>query len=304
MGRKVDWCKGIIVSLITPWDNNEELDEQALRRQIDFLIEKGVHGLFPLSTTGEFFKQSMEERKKVIEIAIDQTKGRVPVLPGCHTLSTKWSIELAKHCKEMGANGITLLHPYGMFPLGEESLYNHYKDVNEATDLPIAVYTEGHITNDMSFDLMSRIADLPNIMGIKLSTTDMERFGHGVQKLSDRIAVLTGMEVLYVPVIMLGGVGGFLGTSNMIPEYWVKVHDLATAGNLKEANDMMVKFNNLAIDLIGKYGFSETIKEGCNIRGLNVGQTRRPRGWGDIKPITTEGREEIRKMLVEIRIPL
>jgi len=302
MGRKVDWLKGIIVSLITPFDQNEEINEQALRMHIDFLIEKKINVLFPLSTTGEFFKQSMQERKKVMSIVVDQANGRIPVMPGCHAFSTKMSIELAKYAEDVGADGICLLPPYGMFPLADEALYNHYKDVNEATELPVSVYTEQNVTNDMPLDLLNRLADLPNIMGVKLSTTDMERFQLGVLNLSNRIAVCTGMEQVFVPALTFGGLGGYLGTANMVPEFWVKVYDLFMGGNLRDALELNKKFTFVVTPVVLKYGFSETIKEALNIRGMNMGQTRRPSTKGVM--ITPKEKEEIRKMLLDLGITL
>jgi dihydrodipicolinate synthase/N-acetylneuraminate lyase len=233
---------------------------------------------------------------------VDQANGRVPVMPGCHAFSTKMSIELARYAEDVGADGICLLPPYGMFPIADEALYNHYKDVNEATELPVSIYTEQNVTNDMSLDLLNRLADLPNIMGVKLSTTDMERFQLGVLSLSNRIAVCTGIEQVFVLALALGGLGGYLGTANMVPEFWVKVYDMFMRGNLREALELNKKFTSAFSPIVLKYGFSETIKEALNIRGMNIGQTRRPLTKGTI--ITPKGKEEIRRMLLDLGIPL
>lgn len=299
MRHKVKWLKGVVVSLLTPFDGDENVDEKRMRGLVDFLIEKGVNCLFPLSSTGEFYKQSLEERKRVIDITIDQANSRVPVLPGCHTLSTKLSIELAQHAKNTGADAVVLLHPYGSFRLSEDLLFKHYQAVSEAVDIPIAVYTEEGFTNDMSIELIDRIADLDNVIGIKLSTANMARFQRGVQQFGKKIAILTGIETVYVTTLSLGGVGGFLGTANMIPEYWVKTYDLFTKGLIKEAQEMQKKFVHMAHALIRKYGYSETVKEALNIRGVPVGRTRRPS-----RPITAEARRDISNFLTKLGISL
>ena len=291
LGRKVDWLRGVVVPVCTPFDSDENVDEEALRRLVDFLIEKRVNCLFPLGGTSEFYRLSIEERKKVIDVVIDQANGRIPVLPGAHTLSTKLSIELAKYAKDAGADAVIVLQPY-FDPISEDQLFKHYKDICESVDIPVMLYAEQGVVNELSLELISRLADLDSVIGIKLSTCDMCRFERGVELFGDKIAVLVGIEEMFVPGLVVGGVGGVIGNANFCPEYWVNMYDLFLKGDIKGALEIQKKFSRLTFNLIGKYGYREVIKEALNLRGVSVGKPRRPGA-----AISEEARSEIRDML-------
>jgi dihydrodipicolinate synthase/N-acetylneuraminate lyase len=296
MGRKVDWLRGVIVPVITPFEKNEEVDYESLRSVVDFLIEKKVNCLFPLGGTSEFHRLTQEEKKKVVDIAVDQANGKIPVMPGCHSLGTKLSIELARHAEDAGANAICLLQPYGLDAISEGSLFEHFKDVSQAVDLPMMLYTE-EMVNEPSLELVNKLANLDNIMGIKLSTLDLYKFQRGVRLFGDRIAVCTGMESVYLFGLMVGGAGGTLGTANMIPEYWVKMYDLFSKGLLEEALEMHNRSTMKIEEVTGKHGFREVIKEALTLRGIPAGRTRRPG-----KPLPASARDEIAEMLKNVGI--
>jgi len=291
MGNKEEWLKGVMVPVATPFSDDENVNEEALIRLVDFLIEKGVNCLFPLGGTGEFYRLSLEERKRIIDIVIDQANGRVPVLPGAHTLSTKLSIELAEYAKNAGANAIIVLQPY-FGKLSEVQLFQHYKDICESVDLPVMLYANQGVVNEPSLELISKLADLDNVIGIKMGTCNMCWLERGVELFGDKISVLVGMEELFVPGLIIGAVGGVIGTSNFCPEYWVNMYNLFLKGDIQGAIELQKKYSRLSYDLINKYGYHEVIKEALNLRGIKVGSTRRPG-----VTLTDEAREKIREML-------
>jgi len=284
--------KGVIVPVITPFEKDEALDEDSLRKVVDFLIESKVNCLFPLGATSEFYRLTQEEKKKVIDVVVDQANGKIPVMPGCHSLATKLSIELARYAKDAGANGICLLQPYGMDTLSEDALFGHFKDVSDAVDLPVMLYSEMGVVNEPSLELVDKLANLSNIMGIKLSTFDMFRTQRGIKLFGDRIAVCTGIESVYLFGLMAGAAGGTLGTANMIPEFWVKMFDLFSKGSVREALDMHNRLTMKIDEILMKYGFGETIREALKIRGIPAGRARRP---GKLFP--SSARNEITEML-------
>ncbi len=296
MGRKVDWLKGVVVPVCTPFDEEEDVDEDGLRGLVDFLIDKGVHCLFPLGGTSEFYRLSLEERKRVIDTVIDQTNGRVPVTPGAHTLSTKLSIEMAKYAEEAGADAVTVLQPY-FDETPEDGLLKHYSDISEAVDIPMFLYAEQGVVNELSLKLISKIADLDDMIGIKLSTNDICRFQKGLELFGDKIAVLVGIEEVFVPGLVVGCAGGVIGNSNFCPEYWVEMYNRFLKGDVKGALELQNKFSKATSDLIANYGYREVIKEALNLRGIKVGRPRRPGG-----AISDPVRPKIMSMLEEMKL--
>lgn len=291
VGRKVDWLKGVVVPVCTPFDDSEDVDEDALRGLVDFLIDKKVNCLFPLGGTSEFYRLSLEERKKIIEIVVDQANGRVPVLPGAHTLSTKLSIEIAKYAEDAGADAVTVLQPY-FDKTPKDRLFQHYSDICEAVGIPVMLYAEQGVVNEPSLELISKIADLDDVIGIKLSTSDICRFQRGLELFGHKIAVLVGIEEVFVPGLVVGGAGGIIGNSNFCPEYWAEMYDRFLKGDVKGALELQNKFSRSTHDLIDRYGYHEVIKEALNLRGIRVGRPRRPGG-----AISDEVRPKIRDML-------
>jgi dihydrodipicolinate synthase/N-acetylneuraminate lyase len=274
-GHTSDWLKGIVTPVVTPFDDEENVDEEALRTVVNFLVRKNVHVLFALGGTSEFYKLSLDERKRVIDIVVDEAHGRKPVIAGCHANATKLSIELAKHSKDAGASGIVILQPY-FSRLSDENLLRHYKDINDTVKIPLVIYSETGMVNEPSVEVMDKIADLSNTIGIKLSTYDMERFQRAIRTFGHKINVLAGVEDTMVPGLLAGAVGGVMMASNVAPEYWVKVYELYQHGKVHEAMKMQSEFLQTFFPLGFKYGFHEVLKEGLAIRGVNAGRARRP----------------------------
>ena len=209
--------KGSNVALVTPFKNNE-LDEETYIKLINFHIENGTNGLVPAGTTGESPTLSHSEHEKVIELCINESKGKIPVIAGTGSNSTDEAIALTKHAEKAGADGALVVTPYYNKPT-QEGLYQHYKSINDNTSLPIIIYNiPGRCVIDMSVDTMSRLFELKNIAGVKDATGDLNRLDQTIKKLGPDFIQLTGEDGLAFEFNKRGGVGIISVTANIAPK--------------------------------------------------------------------------------------
>ena len=209
--------KGSNVALITPFKNNE-LDEETYIKLINFHLENGTNGLVPAGTTGESPTLSHSEHEKVIELCINESNGKIPVIAGTGSNSTEEAISLTKHAEKAGADGALVVTPYYNKPT-QEGLYQHYKAINDNTGLPIIIYNiPGRCVIDMSVDTMSRLFELKNIAGVKDATGDLNRLDQTIKKLGPDFIQLTGEDGLAFEFNKRGGVGIISVTANIAPK--------------------------------------------------------------------------------------
>jgi len=209
--------KGSNVALITPFKNNK-LDEECYIKLINFHLENATNGLVPAGTTGESPTLSHAEHNKVIELCINETKGRIPVIAGTGSNSTEEAVALTKHAENVGADGVLVVTPYYNKPT-QEGLYQHYKTINDNTSLPIIIYNiPGRCVVDMSVDTMARLFELKNITGVKDATGDLSRLDESIKKLGPEFIQLTGEDGLAFEFNKRGGVGIISVTANIAPK--------------------------------------------------------------------------------------
>ena len=209
--------KGSNVALITPFKNNE-LDEETYIKLINFHLENGTNGLVPAGTTGESPTLSHSEHEKVIELCINESSGKIPVIAGTGSNSTEEAISLTKHAEKAGADGALVVTPYYNKPT-QEGLYQHYKAINDNTGLPIIIYNiPGRCVIDMSVDTMARLFELKNIAGVKDATGDLNRLDQTIKKLGPDFIQLTGEDGLAFEFNKRGGVGIISVTANIAPK--------------------------------------------------------------------------------------
>ncbi len=209
--------KGSNVALVTPFKNNE-LDEETYIKLINFHLENDTNGLVPAGTTGESPTLSHSEHEKVIELCINESKGKCPVIAGTGSNSTEEAIALTKHAEKAGADGALVVTPYYNKPT-QEGLYQHYKAINENTSLPIIIYNiPGRCVIDMSVDTMARLFELKNIAGVKDATGDLNRLDQTIKKLGPEFIQLTGEDGLAFQFNKRGGVGIISVTANIAPK--------------------------------------------------------------------------------------
>ncbi len=209
--------KGSNVALVTPFKNNK-LDEEAYIKLINFHLKNGTNGLVPAGTTGESPTLSHNEHNKVIELCINEAKGKIPVIAGTGSNSTDEAVALTKHAEKAGADGALVVTPYYNKPT-QEGLYQHYKTINDNTSLPIIIYNiPGRCVIDMSVDTMARLFELKNIAGVKDATGDLNRLDQTIKKLGTEFIQLTGEDGLAFKFNERGGVGIISVTANIAPK--------------------------------------------------------------------------------------
>ena len=176
MGRAKDFrLEGVIPALVTPFDEHEEFNEEAYRRLIDWLIERGVTGVVPCGTTGEFSMMTREERRRVLEVCVDQVNGRVPVIAGTGWTATKLVIEETQYAKDVGADAALIVNPYYLKPKGGKGIYDHYLAIAEAVDFPIVLYNIPSCTGQyIPWQVVEDLAEIDNIVGLKDSSGDLK----------------------------------------------------------------------------------------------------------------------------------
>ena len=209
--------KGSNVALVTPFKNNK-LDVDNYIELIHFHIKNGTNGLVPAGTTGESPTLSHEEHEKVIELCINEAKGKIPVIAGTGSNSTEEAVALTKHAERAGADGALVVTPYYNKPT-QEGLYQHYKTINDNTGLPIIIYNiPSRCVIDMSVDTMARLFELKNIAGVKDATGDLNRLDETIKKLGPEFIQLTGEDGLAFKFNRRGGVGIISVTANIAPK--------------------------------------------------------------------------------------
>ncbi|MDD6181950.1 MAG: 4-hydroxy-tetrahydrodipicolinate synthase [Desulfovibrionaceae bacterium] len=208
---------GALTALVTPFRNGA-VDEEAYRNFIEWQIEQGIHGLVPCGTTGESATLSHEEHERVIEICIDQVKGRVPVLAGAGSNNTDEAIRLTSFAKKAGADGALLITPYYNKPT-QEGLYQHFKAIARAVDFPLVPYNvPGRTGCNMLPATVARLAnELPTIVGIKEATGNLAQVSDVLEQCPESFAVLSGDDFTALPSMMMGGAGVISVTSNIAP---------------------------------------------------------------------------------------
>ena len=209
--------KGSNVALVTPF-KKDKLDDDCYIKLIHFHIKNGTNGLVPAGTTGESPTLSHEEHKRVIELCVKESNGKLPVIAGTGSNSTEEAISLTSHAEKIGANGALIVTPYYNKPT-QEGLYQHYKAINDRCGIPIIIYNiPGRSVIDMSVDTMARLFELKNIVGVKDATGDLNRVNETLKKLGKDFIQLTGNDDNALEFNLRGGVGSISVTANIAPK--------------------------------------------------------------------------------------
>jgi len=258
---------GVGTALITPFTKNGDVDEKAVRRLANRQIEAGVHFLVPVGTTGESPTLSPEERRRVVELVVEEAEGRVMVLAGAGGYDTQEVIRSVAEMQAAGANGILSVTPYYNRP-SQEGLYQHYRAIAQSTDLPIVVYNvPGRTGCNVEPATLARLAAIPNIVGVKEASGNMTQYADICRAVPSDFIVLSGDDPLALPLMAIGGHGIICVTSNEAPAEMVQMIEAAERGdfagarvwfrklmplfqvNFIEANPMPVKFAMAAMGL-------------------------------------------------------
>ena len=226
--------KGSFTALITPFDNGA-VDEDAFRKLVEFQIRSGTHGLVPVGTTGESPTLSHDEHQRVVALCVKQTAGRVPVIAGAGSNATAEAIELVKHAKSVGANAALVVTPYYNKPT-QEGLYRHYSAINDAVDLPVIIYNiPPRSVIDMSVATMTRLFELPNIVGVKDATANLARVSQQRAAMGPSFNQLSGEDATALGYMAHGGHGCISVTANIAPRLCAEFQNACLAGDFARA---------------------------------------------------------------------
>jgi len=226
--------KGAITAIVTPFKNGA-FDEEAYRQLIEFQIQGGIHGIVPCGTTGESATLSHDEHKRVVEVCIDQVKKRVPVVAGTGSNSTAEALEFTKHAEAAGADYALMITPYYNKPT-QEGLYQHYKTICQQTKIPIVVYNVPSRTGvNLLPETVARLAEFPNIVGIKEATGDLKQGAKVMELCGDRITLLSGDDFTALPLLAIGGQGVISVVSNIVPGDMASMCNAYFNGDLDKA---------------------------------------------------------------------
>ena len=227
--------KGSNVALITPFKNNS-LDEEAYIKLIHFHMDNGTSGLVPAGTTGESPTLNHDEHQRVIDLCINESNGKIPVIAGTGSNSTEEAISLTSHAEKAGANGALIVTPYYNKPT-QEGLYQHYKAINDKCGIPIIIYNiPGRSAIDMSVDTMARLFELKNIVGVKDATGDLDRVDQQLSKMGKEFIQMTGNDENAFEFNKRGGVGAISVTANIAPKLCSDFQKLSVS---KNENDLI-----------------------------------------------------------------
>lgn len=226
---------GSLVALVTPMDSRGNLDWQALDRLIEFHLNEGTDGIVAVGTTGESATLDMEEHKEVIRRVVDKVAGRIPVIAGTGANSTSEAVELTEDARSVGADACLLVTPYYNKPT-QEGLYQHFRFIAEAVDIPQILYNvPGRTACDMLPDTVVRLAEIDNIIGIKEATGDLQRARELIERVGDRMAIYSGDDPTAVELILMGGKGNISVTANVAPRLMHQLCEAALNGDADTA---------------------------------------------------------------------
>jgi 4-hydroxy-tetrahydrodipicolinate synthase len=233
--------KGIYTALVTPFKKDETVDEEALRSLVEFQITQGVAGLVPVGTTGESPTLGMEEHLRVIEIVINQSAGRVPVIAGTGSNCTDEAIGMTRQAKKLGAAASLQVAPYYNKP-AQEGFYQHFMRIADLVDLPMILYNiPGRCGKSVDNAIIMKLAQHPNIVGIKDATGSIETTMSLIAAKPQGFSVLSGDDNLLLPMAATGAVGVISVASNIIPAWMVQFGDAAVEGRMEEARSWQYK---------------------------------------------------------------
>ncbi|MGQ9636255.1 MAG: 4-hydroxy-tetrahydrodipicolinate synthase [Thermodesulfobacteriota bacterium] len=283
--------KGIIPAMVTPITKEGKLNESALRGLTNYLIEGGVHGLFPIGSQGEFYALTFEEKKRVIDIVLEETNGRVPVYAGTGAVTTREAIALTQMAEAAGVNAVSVITPYFIRP-NEEELMEYYTSIAKSTRLPVLLYNNPARTGiNLSAEFVVRASKVENIVGIKDSSGDLTLTAEYIRRTGERFSVLAGRDTLIYGTLCYGGKGAIAATANVAPRLIVEIYEAFMKGDHSRALSAQYRLAplRLAFDL---GTFPVVIKEALNLIGIDAGI-----GIPPVGRISSEAREELKEIL-------
>jgi 4-hydroxy-tetrahydrodipicolinate synthase len=292
--KQVD-IKGIVTPIVTPMNDDESINTAALREQVNRQIENGIHGLFCFGTNGEGYILDENEKKLVLETVISETNGRVPVYAGTGCISTQETIKQSKMAMAAGADILSIITP-SFAAASQTELYEHYRTVAEAVDMPIVLYNiPARTGNSISPETVRKLSEIPNVVGVKDSSGNFTNILSYLSKTESTpgFHVLSGNDQLILWTLKAGGSGAIAGCANVYPHVMASIYDCYQNGDWNEAKkyqDSIAGFRDCF-----QYGNPNTVvKTAVSLLGYPVGKCRAPFNW-----LPEAGVEALKRVLKE-----
>jgi len=270
--------QGVFTPTLVPLDANGRINEDELRRFISWLIDEGVHGLYPNGSTGEFTRFTAEERKLIVRITCEEARGRVPVLAGAAEANVKETLQACELYASYGAHAVAIVSPF-YYKLSPESLYAHFREVALNAPIGVTLYNIPMFASPIDVQTLRRLAEFERIVGIKDSTGDvafMMRMIAAVRPHRPDFTFLTGWDCVLVPMLLVGADGGTNAASNVVPSLMRRLYDLFRGGNLDSAMRLQYRILELFDHMLGPFEFPDGFRAGVEMRGFDFGQSRQP----------------------------
>ena len=267
--------QGIITPIITPMHEDESVNLQELRVQVNRQIACGVKGIFCLGTNGEVYALSTEEKLEIIKTVVEETSGRVPVYAGTGCICTRDTIELSLQAKALGVDALSVVSPYYV-AVSQDDLYQCFSEIAAAVDLPIVLYNiPARTGNNIDYKTVKKLAAFKNIVGVKDSSGNFDNTLRYIENTDSRLSVLAGNDSLILWTLLAGGAGAIAGTANVFPEIAVKIYDLWQAGKMEEARAEQFRLRPFR-DVMAMSNPNSVVKRAMNLLGYPVGPARKP----------------------------
>lgn len=274
MGKfKLTEVRGVIPALITSFDEFENFDETRMRSVVRYLMKSDIGGLYLTGSTGETFLMTLEERKRVTEVVIDEVKGKIPVIVHIGDIGTKKSIELAEHAYEAGADAISSVPPF-YWKFSEEDIIGYYKDISKATPLPMIVYNIA-LAGLVGFNTIMKLSEIDGVQGVKYTAATQYEITRLKEELGEGFLVYSGMDEMAMSSISYGA-DGLIGTFyNLMPEIFIEIESAVQKGNIAGAAKKQQVANKIILEAL-KYDYISLMKQMMKVAGVDAGYSRKP----------------------------
>jgi 4-hydroxy-tetrahydrodipicolinate synthase len=270
---------GIFTPNIVPLDDRGGINERELRRYTSWLIERGVHGLYPNGSTGEFTRFAPEERRRIVEIMVDETRGRVPILAGAAEANVGETIAACEFYHRLGVRAVAIVSPF-YYKLSPGSVYAYFKQIADHSPVDVTLYNIPMFASPIDIPTFEKLAlECPRVVAIKDSSGDLPHMIRMIQRVRPHrpeFSFLTGWDAALMPMLLIGCDGGTNATSGIVPEVTRKLYDLTVAHRIDEARELQYKLLKLFDAALYSADFPEGFRAALTLRGFNVGRGRQP----------------------------
>jgi len=277
MGNKFFKPEGVYAAMLTPFDEAGKVNETVLRKMVDFLIDKGIDGLYPVSSVGEFVHLTLEENMGIMDVCVDQAKGRVPVVPGVSASCAEKAVILAKHAEKIGCRGVVACAPY-YFTVSQEIVEKHFEIIADSINVSVVLYNIPFAANKITYDVVKRLSRRENVVALKDSSGSMADIVHFMDKIriiGEDLSLLLGREEIFFPALMMGAKGCMVASACILPEIMIEMYKCFKQGRYDEARELQF---SILILLRAMWSLTMPIgfKAAMELRGFSMGPFKQP----------------------------